>query len=77
MAGKSIVDVEKIKSELLAAEEQKLRQQYPDDDAWRAPRNIADSMGCVGCAQTMFENFTRKLSRMTDTEIIEMYQQKQ
>lgn len=69
-------DVEKLKSELLEAEEKRLREKYPADDAWRAPVNIADTMGCVGCAQVMLNHFEQKLNGMTDTEIIKIYEQK-
>lgn len=74
---KQSLDVEKIKLELLEAEKKKLREQYPDDDAWRAPRNIAEKMRCVGSAQMVLNNFEQKLSCMTDTEIIKMYKPKE
>ncbi|MBR6514949.1 MAG: hypothetical protein IKT46_08980 [Clostridia bacterium] len=73
---KSLYDVDKIKSELLEAEEKRLRQIYPDYDSWRAPQNIADSIGCVGYAQVLLNNFKAKLNNMTDTEIIKLYGQK-
>jgi len=73
---KPLYDIEKLKSELLAVEEKRLREQYPDEDAWRAPRNMGETMGCVGCAQIMLNNFEEMLNRMTDTEIIKMHKRK-
>ena len=66
-------DIEKIKKELIDAEETRLRKQYPFEDAWRAPRNIADSMGCVGCAMYLLDDYARSLTAKTGDALLRLY----
>ena len=63
----------KWRKELYQREKARLEKQYPQEDAWRAPRNIADSMGCVGCAMFALEQYQSKLDGLSDLEIALLY----
>ena len=67
--------IERIKLELLEIVEKRLRERYPDGDAWRPPSNFADTMGCVGCAQAELDNYKRALEEMSDEEVVNLYKE--
>lgn len=63
-----------MKAKLLSLQENKLRKQYPDEDAWRAPRNIADSMGCVGMAMNQLQNYASMLENLPTDQLKKLYE---
>lgn len=64
---------DKQRKELYQREKARLEKQYPQDDAWRAPRNIADSMGCVGYAMFALEQYQSMLDGLSDHKIALLY----
>ena len=63
-----------MKNKLYAFEETRLKQRYPDDDAWRAPHSIADSMGCVGIAMYQLQDYASMLQHLPEDQLIELYE---
>lgn len=65
--------IEEMKKALYALEKARLRNQYPHEDGWRAPRNIADSMACVGYAQILLNNYESMLNSLSETALVSLY----
>ena len=63
-----------MKAKLLSLQENKLRKRYPHEDAWRAPRNIADSMGCVGIAMVQLQNYASMLENLPADQLKKLYE---
>ena len=69
----SIPDIETMRAALIEREERRLREQYSDEDAWRTPRNFADSMMCVGYAMFVLNHYKEKVEKMSETTVINLY----
>lgn len=66
-----VVDI--IRRELIKSEENRLKKLYPQKDAWRDPKSVADSMRNIGCAKVMLNKYSEKLAGISYDKIRKLY----